>query len=254
SLGYTDEEISYDTKIPEENLRCFAAGTLIDMADGTQKSIETIEIGDRVLAYEPDTELGRGELKSAKVSRTMVNQVDELIDFHGVKMTPGHATLCGDGPHQGRHIPIMDILMADGAIVERDGSLIRAATNLPVGSEGDQILQVLFITNTAQKIYDRGQMRAGTLQINEDGSEYRVIDSLKRERYQIHSDGLISQGDEKPHPLYYFGVPPKPEDYVLKKSRLIIGDLYRTGTTDEIPHSSTIGANLGPLHAGMKVN
>tara|TARA_R110002049_G_scaffold287479_2_gene469517 strand:- start:193 stop:1194 length:1002 start_codon:yes stop_codon:yes gene_type:complete len=124
-----------------ETGHCFSAGTLIDMADGSQKPIEQIEVGDEVLSYDPAELGGLGDLKPARVTRTMVNQVEEIIDFHGVKMTPGHATLVGEGPHQGQHIPIMDILVADGAIVNREGELIRAATNLPVGSEGDRFVQ-----------------------------------------------------------------------------------------------------------------
>ena len=136
-----DEEVKRLQGELDPDQRCFSAGTLIDMADGTQKPIEQIEVGDEVLAYDPAENDGLGELKAARVTRTMVNQVEEIIDFHGVKMTPGHATLVGEGPHQGRHIPIMDILVADGAIVNREGELIRAATNLPVGSEGDRFVQ-----------------------------------------------------------------------------------------------------------------
>ena len=49
----------------EENEKCFAAGTQIDMADGTQKPIETIQVGDKVMAYDPAENAGRGGLKPA---------------------------------------------------------------------------------------------------------------------------------------------------------------------------------------------
>lgn len=65
---------------------------------GTQKPIETIVIVDEVLAYDPETEDGLDSLKPARVARTMTNLVVEIIDFHGVKVTPGHATLyAGNG-------------------------------------------------------------------------------------------------------------------------------------------------------------
>jgi len=85
------------------------------MADGTLKPIETIEVGDDVLAYDPKPEDGLGKLKPARVLQTMTNFVEEIIDFHGVKVTPGYATLCGDGPHAGKHIPLMDILIRWGS-------------------------------------------------------------------------------------------------------------------------------------------
>tara|TARA_R110002049_G_scaffold250891_2_gene425284 strand:- start:2976 stop:3827 length:852 start_codon:yes stop_codon:yes gene_type:complete len=68
-----------DAKINAEEGRCFSAGTLIDMADGTQKPIEQIEVGDEVLAYDPAENDGLGELKAARVTRTMVNQVEDII-------------------------------------------------------------------------------------------------------------------------------------------------------------------------------
>lgn len=252
--AWEDEEweLSEDPDLPgvTNDRRCFSAGTLIDMADGSRKPIEQIEVGDEVLAYDPEESDGRDALKPARVARTMVNQVEEIIDFHGLKMTPGHATLCGDGPHQGEHIPIMDILLADGAIVNREGELIRAATNLPVDSEGDQFVSVAYILDKSQATYYKGRMRVGTLMPGQKGgADWRVMDALKREGYVLDADGLISRDGETPHPLYWFGPLPKPEDYVLAKSRLTIGDLY---SHREVEWSSAIGASL-PQHAGMTV-
>ena len=239
--------------------RCFAAGTQIDMADGTTKSIETIQVGDEVMAYDPEAEAGRGGLKPARVTRTMVNQVPHLLDFHGVKVTPGHATLCGDGPNEGNHIPLMDILLADGAVVNRDGELVRAATNLPVGSEGDQFVEVAYLTSKSQKTYFRGRMRAGTLTLDAKGKTHRVLDALNREGYRLLPDGLIAKDGETPHPLYWFGELPKPADYVLAKSGLTLAELYSAeGQELDRPaapaSSSKIGAELGAVYAGMSVN
>ena len=243
----------------EENEKCFAAGTQIDMADGTQKPIETIQVGDKVMAYDPAENAGRGGLKPARVTRTMVNQVPHLLDFHGVKVTPGHATLCGDVPNEGKHIPLMDILLADGAVVNRDGALLRAATNLPVGSEGDQFVEVAWITFKSQKTFFRGWMRAGTLTLDAKGKTHRVLDALNREGYRLLPDGLIAKDGETPHPLYWFGELPKPADYVLAKSDLTLAELY-SAEGQELARpaapasSSKIGAELGAVYAGMSVN
>lgn len=253
-----EEALLKDENDENEKNRCFAAGTQIDMADGSRKPIETIKVGDEVMAYDPAENKGLGGLRAAKVTRTMVNQVPHLLDFHGVKVTPGHATLCGDGLNKGCHIPLMDILLADGAVVNRDGKLIRAATNLPMDSEGDQFVEVAYITSKSQKTYFRGRMRAGTLTLDEEGNTHRVLDALKREGYRLHPDGLIAKDDETPHPLYWFGELPKPADYVLKKSGLTLAELYsaegRELAQPAPASNSKIGANLGAVYAGMTVN
>jgi hypothetical protein len=52
---------------------CFAGDTLISMADGSNKTIETIQVGDQILSYNPDT----GEHETNEVSEiiTRVNRV-----------------------------------------------------------------------------------------------------------------------------------------------------------------------------------
>ncbi len=241
----TLDEIEREREEYFERNRCFAAGTLIDMADGTQKPIETVEIGDEVLAYDPDAEGGLGSLKPARVARTMTNFVDEVIDFHGVKVTPGHATLCAEGPNKGQHIPLMDIIREDGVIADRDGTLIRAATNLPVGSAGDQKVQVAYILNKSQQTYFKGKMRLGTLMVGGgDKADWRIMDALQAEGYQVFEDGLIAKDGETPHPLYWYGEVPKPEDYILKKSALTLADLYAGNGTLK---------SGAPAHAGMTV-
>src|SRR5262249_5705774 len=54
------------------NCQCFVAGTAITMADGSQKPIEQIEVGDQVLSFDMDT-------------RTMVpGRVVRLFENHDV--------------------------------------------------------------------------------------------------------------------------------------------------------------------------
>ena len=55
----------------------------------------------------------------------------------GTGVTPGHVFLCGAGRFAGRHVPLIDILRDDGAVVRHDGSLMRASTGEPVGSDDD---------------------------------------------------------------------------------------------------------------------
>jgi hypothetical protein len=92
--------------------QCFLAGTQISMWDGTKKPIEQVEAGDIVVSYDKD-----GTLKPGRVKRTMTNRAKQILDVHGLMVTPGHATLCGDGRFDGQHVPILDILRSDGALV-----------------------------------------------------------------------------------------------------------------------------------------
>jgi hypothetical protein len=154
--------------------QCFTAGTLVDMADGSRKAIELIQPDDLVLAYDETREGGCGELVPSRVVRTFVNQAPAILDFHGLKVTPGHVTLCGDGPFAGQHRPLIDIVRDDGAIVDRDGSLVRAATNLPVGSDGDRLIKIACYAapSAAEPIF--AETRLGTLLLRDNGDAVRI--------------------------------------------------------------------------------
>ncbi len=205
---------------------CFGAGTLIDMADGSNKSVEEVLVGDEILAYDDCEAKGRAALKPSPVTQTFTNTVSTILDFHGLMVTPGHVTLCGDGPYEGQHRPLFDIIRDDGAVVDRDGKLIRAATNCPVGSEGDRFVEVAYTPDESTADLKRGRIRAGTLLLTDDGNTTSVLESLEQEGYALQPDGLVAKDGEASHPLYWFGGLPKPEDYVLKKSGLTLDELY----------------------------
>lgn len=80
-----------------------------------------------------------GTLVPARVTRTFVNDVAHVPDFHGTGVTPGHVFLCGAGRFQGRHVPLIEILRDDGAVVRQDGSLMRASTGCVAGSGSETI-------------------------------------------------------------------------------------------------------------------
>jgi hypothetical protein len=84
-----------------------------------------------------------GTLVPAPVTRTFVNDVAHVLDFHGTGVTPGHVFLCGAGRFKGRHVPLLDILRDDGAVVRQDGSLMRASTGCAVGSDADRLIEVV---------------------------------------------------------------------------------------------------------------
>ena len=72
----------------QSNTGCFAAGTQITMADGATRAIETLQVGDYVLAY--DTLLGRA--MPSRVTKTFVHQNEGgMVLVNGtVRATPNH--------------------------------------------------------------------------------------------------------------------------------------------------------------------
>ncbi|MGW2229896.1 polymorphic toxin-type HINT domain-containing protein [Streptomyces formicae] len=55
------------------NCKCFLAGTGVLMADGSSKNIEDVELGDKVLATDPET----GETRESEVTATIVTDDDK---------------------------------------------------------------------------------------------------------------------------------------------------------------------------------
>jgi hypothetical protein len=204
--------------VKDLGLECFPAGTPVSLPGGSIKPIEGIRVGDLVLSYD-----ATGTLIPGRVTRTFRNEVLHLLDVHGLKVTPGHATLCGEGMFKGRHVPIIDILLSDGALVRADGSLMRIAINAPVGSTEDAFVKVAYALTPEDFQADtltEGEMRVGTLLFDRDGVPVSVLDCLTTEGYAFEpATGLIAKPGEVPHPLFWFGRLPRPENYVLTRSQ-----------------------------------
>ena len=204
---------------------CFAAGTPIAMADGSQKPIERVRVGDEVLAYDTDDASGAGALTARRVTHTFITPDRMILDFHGLQVTPGHVFLCGEGAWAGKHRMLIDILREDGSIVGVDGVSRRAATNCPVDSEGDRFVELAYITRAGESKHKTARIRAGTLLIDEAGEARSVLQCLEAEGYRLLEDGLVQKPGEAPGPLKFFGTPPKPEDYVLQRSGLTLAEI-----------------------------
>jgi len=230
---------------------CFVAGTLVDMADGTQKPIEQIKIGDEVMAFDPYLDEGRGGLRASKVTQTHATPNRMVIDFHGTRVTPGHLFLCGDGPDAGGYSMLMDILRADGAVVRADGTQVRAATNCPLSSKGDRMLVVGYFLDSEDYVARNGEvriarLRAGTRLLSDDGKDWSFAEAMEEQGFELFDDGSVAQPGEKPHPFYYFGPPPRPEDYILKKSGITLAELY----TEDATLGEAGGISLPPVPRG----
>lgn len=206
---------------------CFLPGTMISMADGSEKPIEEIAVGDWVTSYDKS-----GKLVAGRVSQTMQQHSKHILDLHGLMITPGHVTLCGDGRYAGRHIPVIDILRSDGALVREDGTKVRAATNCALGSLGDQMIWA--ITGDVQadgmtKVRDKGQIRLGTRFIRADGRDVSILDLIRESGAMISEDGMIQRDPYSPKIPFRWSFTqmlPKPEDYILQRSQLMLHEIY----------------------------
>lgn len=199
------------------------------MWDGREKPIEDIAVGDWVTAYDED-----GNLVPGRVSHTSRNRVKHILDVHGLMVTPGHVTLCGDGRFAERHVPIIDILRSDGALVTEDGSKVRAATGCLLGSRGDRLIWT--VTGERHRdgsicVRNKGLIRLGTRFITPAGHDVSVMDVIADAGGIVGEDGLIQScvdGPRMPFLWTFTGRLPKPEDYVLQRSKLHLQDIYQT--------------------------
>jgi hypothetical protein len=95
---------------------CFLSGTPITMADGSLKPIETIEVGDVVLAFDEAT----GEMKPDKVSvvHDPVDWESYLLVNGALKLTPPHPVLS-----DGEWVEIGKLVVGD-SLTSADGSKV----------------------------------------------------------------------------------------------------------------------------------
>lgn len=206
---------------------CFLAGTAIALFHDPSKRIEEITCGDLVLSFDET-----GRMVPGRVTRTFQNIATTILDVHGLMVTPGHVTFCGEGRFAGRHVPIIDILRSDGALVTKDGEKLRAGTNLPVGSKGDQLIWAVTGERQADgtfRVREKGQIRLGTRYITHDGRDLSVMDLIDAAGGEVTEDGLISTGavDAGAPFLWPFSEHlPTPEAYVLQRSQTTLPDIY----------------------------
>ena len=217
--------------------QCFLASTPILMSDGSEKSIEEIQPGDMVKSYDKD-----GKLVAGRVKQTFVKEVEHVLDFFGTGVTPGHVYYCGAGKFKGQHVPLIDILRDDGGVVAADGTLIRAATGMPIGSEND-VKMVWAVRGTktssgAFQVSERKKIRLSTRVITEAGSDLSVADILKGVEAYVNKNAMIqvdqNSDTEMPFLWTFSESIPKPEDYVLLRSGLTLAEVQNPGELDGV--------------------
>ena len=195
-----------------------------------KKPIELIEVGDIVVSFDDNDNLVPGP-----VTRTFQNDAKILLNFHGTRVTPGHVYYRPDSKKSYKYETLIDVLRDDGVIKHQDGTLIRAATNVPVDSARDGFVKAVTGTRKADGTFeqkDGGRIRLGTRFLIGKGKERRswaAADLIERIGGVVGDDELIRVGDSAPMPfLWEFGdTLPKPEDFVLACSGTTLEDIYK---------------------------
>lgn len=176
-----------------------------------------------------------GNMVPGYVPRTFQNNAKILLDFHGTAVTPGHVYYRADSKRADKYETLIDVLRDDGMIERRDGTKLRAATNVPVGDPRDGFVQaVTQIRKTDGTVVknDEGRIRLGTRFLVGEGKErksFAVADLIEHGGGVVGDDELIRVGDGEPMPfLWDFGdTLPKPEDFVLACSGTTLEDIYK---------------------------
>ena len=259
---------------------CFLADTSIQMwplepsiklrADGSydeqlvlskvyEKPICEIRVGDLVVSYDE-----AGRLKPSPVTRTMTNTATHILDFWGAGVTPGHAYYCADGKFKDQHVPLMDILRTDGAVMRTDGTKVRAATNCKVGSMGDMMIQAAATMQKTDGTWTEpkpGRVRFGTRITLPDGRDTSLMELAHEEGWKVSDDGYMvgqmvgEDGTIKErvfHFPYTYGEElPKSEDYILARSDVTLEEIYAAGEWEQIgtrmaAPANEMGLNIHP--------
>lgn len=252
SIADTFIELGLAQYIPPDQ-QCFLLGTIITMADGSKKPIEQIRPDDWVLSMDQKT----GQMVPGKVTRTFQNEVKIVLGFHGTFVTPGHVYYRPDSKRTSKFEPLIDVLRDDGVIQRQDGTLIRAATNVPVDSPRDGFVHAVagqWKTDGTFQQTDEGLIRLGTRFLVGDGDDrksFAVADLIEHNGGVVGEDKMIHVGGNPSVPFVWDlgDTLPKPEDYVLACSGTTLEDIYKAAEWEsQVPRlPAPMALDRGPV-------
>ncbi len=207
-----------------------------------EKPIREIRVGDLVVSYDD-----KGRIKPGPVTRTMTNISTHILDFWGTGVTPGHAYYCADGTFKDQHVPLMDILRTDGAIMRADGTMIRATTNCEVGSMGDRMIHASASLQKPDGTWTDprpGKVRFGTRIILPDGRDVSFMELAQEAGWRVSDDGYMvamMKDEDGTVAEHMFCFPhahgedlPNPEDYILARSDVTLEAIYQAAEWEQI--------------------
>lgn len=196
-----------------------------------RKPIELIRVGDLVVSFDDN-----GNLVPGPVTRTFQNSAKILLNFYGTRVTPGHVYYRPDSERSyKKYETLIDLLRDDGIIEHQDGRLIRAATNVSVGSPNDGFVRAVAGRRKADGTFeqtDKGRIRLGTRFLvgdDEDRKSFTVAEIIEQYGGAVAEDELIhvDGGPGVPFTWDLGDTLPKPEDYVLACSNTTLEEIYK---------------------------
>ncbi|MEO9516492.1 MAG: hypothetical protein ABJH45_09365 [Paracoccaceae bacterium] len=198
-----------------------------------QKPIETVSVGDLVVSFDDG-----GNLVPGYVPRTMTNEVKILLNFFGTRVTPGHVYYRADSNKAYKFETLIDVLRDDGVIQHQDGSMIRAATNVPVGDVRDGFVQAVTGPRNPDgniTTLSEGRIRLGTRFIVDGNRTYTVADLIEAGGGTVGEDELIrvEGGAAMPFHWEFSDTLPLPEDFVLECSGTTLEDIYKAAEWED---------------------
>lgn len=129
---------------------CFLAGTKIKMADGSQKNIEDVQIGDEILTFSDEK---NHQLTSARVIDTVSHTVDGYLVINGhLKVTPEHRVFVNGGWQMIGEAKLGDYLLnekGEGVTIESIEAVMDTVTvyNLTVEPYNTYIADGIYVHN-----------------------------------------------------------------------------------------------------------
>ena len=244
---------------PGEGARCFLAGTPIELADGSYKSIELIEVGDAVSSFLGGASFNGFEAlysptKEGRVVRLLQNITTEILaitfseDGHETKtvyVTPGHLMLTASA----RFVQARTALMSGEKFVTSLGNAVSATYEvIRYGSaRGDQLSAAYtgFTAVTGQVYHDEHGLAVAPREItgwrtyNFEVEEYHtyIAAGLRVHNWSI-GDELDRLAAENPD---LFG-------YNLDLGYAAINESVIARDSDGVPRSAYIVDNFGNTH------
>lgn len=197
---------------------CFLAGTQIELFGGGSKPIEEIDVGDIVSSFHPGIEAGRGQLVPGRVRRLFKGTTPAVVNLRGLRTTPGHVFLCGDGFMK----TIAKILHEDSTIVKKNGEVIRARTGNLVNEDEDRLIYISYNVNGEERLCG---VRAG-IPIGNSARNRGVVtllDLCREQKLIILDCGLVSYRTSKRAPVRW-PANGTPYDSVPQENYVVVGD------------------------------
>jgi hypothetical protein len=195
---YVTAVSEYGVESPISNIaktkQCFVAGTPVLMSDGSYKMIETIEVGDKVQAYDLET----NEYCEGEVSEVVTGYTDRIAmvlfaDSNYIAMAEGHPLYTEDGWH---------------SITNKDGYPTLVVGDKVLSINGYvEIIDIQVVDAEPTLVYSLSI--GGVLLCRNNGStssQLTEVSTLSEQDHEYQSSPLLTAADHCNNLVYFTGI------------------------------------------------